>query len=170
MAAPTITCRASCAGSRRTSAFTTSITYAVEFPAIGCQMYCGIIRSSLSSDELPCSRVCSAHRSLCGMKRGGVSFHLERRRSYVDHPCRLRAFVSKIICDQVIRTPASANIHLGSSGAYQVTVGIERVQKARLIEAGIWLNTPQRGFVDEEGCLHRAIVSPEPYSMPCSVV
>jgi len=79
MAVRTITCRVSCAGSRRTSAFTTSITCAVEFPAIGCRMYCGITRSSPPSDESPCSRACNVHRSLCGMRTGGVSFHLERR-------------------------------------------------------------------------------------------
>jgi len=79
MAVPTITCRVSCAGSRRTSAFTTSITCAVEFPAIGCRMYCGITRSSPPSDESPCSRACSVHRSPCGTRMGGVWFHLERR-------------------------------------------------------------------------------------------
>ena len=53
--------------------------------------------------------------------------------------------------DQVVRTPASANINLGSRGAYQVTVGIERVQKTGLVGAGIWLDVPQRGLVYEEG-------------------
>ena len=37
----------SCAGSQRTSAYTTSITFAVGFPAIGCQI-CGIRFSRLS--------------------------------------------------------------------------------------------------------------------------
>src|SRR6201995_4601343 len=72
--------------------------------------------------------------------------------------------------DQVVRTPASANINLGGSSAYQVTVGIERVQETGLVGAGIRLNTPQRGLVYEEGCLHRAIISPKPHSMPRSVV
>jgi len=66
--------------------------------------------------------------------------------SFVERLGRLdanhRVFVSKIIGDQVVRTPASANINPGSRGAYHVTVGIERVQKAGLIGAGIWLNTP----------------------------
>jgi hypothetical protein len=79
-------------------------------------------------------------------------------------------FVSKIGGDQVVRTPASANINLRSRGAYQVTVGIERVQKTRLIAAGIWLNAPQCVFVYEEGRLHRAVVSPKPHSMPRAVV
>jgi hypothetical protein len=81
-----------------------------------------------------------------------------------------QVFVSKIIGVQVVRTPASANIDLGSRGAYQVAVGIERVQKTRLIEAGIWLNAPQRGVVYEEGRLHRAIVPPKPHSMSRPVV
>ena len=38
---------------------------------------------------------------------------------------------SKIGGDQIVRTPASANIDLGSGGTYQITVGIKRVQKAR---------------------------------------
>jgi len=50
VAVPTTTCRVSCAGSQRTSAFTTSITYAVGLPAIGCQI-CGIIRNSLPSES-----------------------------------------------------------------------------------------------------------------------
>ncbi len=52
MAVPITTCRLSCAGSRRISAFTTSITCAVEFLAIDCRMCCGTIRSSLALDEI----------------------------------------------------------------------------------------------------------------------
>jgi hypothetical protein len=47
---------------------------------------------------------------------------------------------SKISGNQIIRTPASANVDLGSGGTYQISVGIERAQKTRLIRAGIWLN------------------------------
>jgi hypothetical protein len=56
------------------------------------------------------------------------------------------AIVSKICGNQVIRTSASANIELSCGGTYQITVGIERVQKARLIGAGIWLKSPQSIF------------------------
>src|ERR1043166_1542447 len=63
---------------------------------------------------------------------------------------------SKIGGDQIVRTPASANIDLGSGGTYQITVGIKRVQKARLIRTGIWLNAPQCAFVYEKRCFHRA--------------
>jgi hypothetical protein len=49
-----------------------------------------------------------------------------------------QAIVSKISGNQIIRTSASANINLGRGGTYQITVGIERVQKARFIGAGIW--------------------------------
>ena len=58
----------------------------------------------------------------------------------------LAAFVSKTGGDQVVRTPASTNIDPGSSGTYQIAVGIERVQKARLIRAGIRLNAPDVSF------------------------
>jgi len=58
-----------------------------------------------------------------------------------------QAIVSKISGDQIIGTSASADIELGCGGTYQITVGIERVQKARLIGAGIWLNSLQRIFV-----------------------
>jgi hypothetical protein len=58
-----------------------------------------------------------------------------------------QAIVSKISGNQIIRTSASANINLGRGGTYQITVGIERVQKARFIGAGIWLNSPQCVFV-----------------------
>jgi hypothetical protein len=36
---------------------------------------------------------------------------------------------SKISGDQIVRTPAAANVDLGSGGAYPITIGIERVQK-----------------------------------------
>jgi hypothetical protein len=57
--------------------------------------------------------------------------------------CRHRnaAIVSKMGGDQIIGAPASANIDPGRGGTYQVTVGIERVQKTRLVEAGVRLNS-----------------------------
>jgi hypothetical protein len=58
--------------------------------------------------------------------------------------------ISKIGGNQIIGPPASANVHLGSRGTYQNTVGIERVQKTRLIRASIWLNSPQCVFVYEK--------------------
>jgi hypothetical protein len=81
-----------------------------------------------------------------------------------------RAFVSKIFGDQIVRPPASANVDPGSGGAYPITVGIERVQKARLIRTGIWLNAPQRAFVYKKRCLYRAIVSPKSHGMPRPVI
>jgi hypothetical protein len=79
-------------------------------------------------------------------------------------------FVSEIIGNEVVRTPAAANIKPGGRGAYQVTVDIERVQETRLIWASIRLNTPQCVLVYEKGRLHRAVVSPKPHGMPRSVV
>jgi len=35
--------------------------------------------------------------------------------------------VSEICRNQIVRSPAAANVRLGSGGAYQVAVGIERV-------------------------------------------
>jgi hypothetical protein len=54
----------------------------------------------------------------------------------------LQAF-SKISGNKIVRAPASANIDPGRGGTYQITIAIERVQKARLIGARIWLNSPQ---------------------------
>jgi len=62
----------------------------------------------------------------------------------------LSRFVSEIGGNQIIRTSASANIDPGGSGAYQITVGIERIQKARLIGARIRLNSLQGIFVYEK--------------------
>jgi len=94
--------------------------------------------------------------------------------SFVERPCRPganhRIFVSEIMGDQVVRTPASANINLGGSSAYHVTVGIERVQKTSLVGAGIWLDILQRGLVYEEGRFHRAVISPKSHSVPRTVV
>jgi hypothetical protein len=71
------------------------------------------------------------------------------------------------ICDnQIIRTSASANIELSCGGTYQIAVGIERVQKARLIGASIWLNSPQSIFAYEKCCLYCAIVSPKSHGTP----
>jgi hypothetical protein len=55
-------------------------------------------------------------------------------------PALKRSIVSKTSGDQIIGTSASTNIDPGCGGTYQITVGIEHVQKARLVEAGIWLN------------------------------
>ena len=65
-----------------------------------------------------------------------LSFAERPRRSGNNH----RIFRFKNSGDQVVRTPAAANVNPGSRGAYQVTVGIERVQETRLIEASIWLD------------------------------
>jgi hypothetical protein len=93
--------------------------------------------------------------------------------SFVDQPRQSdhrRAFVSKISGDQIIRSPAAANVNPGSSGTYQITIGIERVQKTRLIRTGIRLDPPQRAFVYEKRCLYRAIVSPKSHGMPRSII
>jgi hypothetical protein len=58
--------------------------------------------------------------------------------------------VSKISGNQIIGTSTSANVDLGLGGAYQITVGIERVQKTRLVEAGIRLNSRQCIFIYEK--------------------
>jgi hypothetical protein len=57
---------------------------------------------------------------------------------------------SKISGNQIVRTSAAANIDLGGCGTDQITVAIERIQKARLIGTGIRLNSPQRIFLDKE--------------------
>jgi hypothetical protein len=54
--------------------------------------------------------------------------------------------VSKVGGNQIVGTSASANIDLGCGGTYQITIAIERVQKAQLIGARIWLNSPQCVF------------------------
>jgi hypothetical protein len=51
---------------------------------------------------------------------------------------------------QVVRTSASADVNLRRGGAYQITVAIERTQKARLIGAGIRLNSSQGVFAYEK--------------------
>jgi hypothetical protein len=45
--------------------------------------------------------------------------------------------VSEIGGNQIIRAPTSPNIDLGCGGTYQITVEIERVQKARLVGTGV---------------------------------
>ena len=57
---------------------------------------------------------------------------------------------AKVGGNQIIGAFASANIEFRCGGAYQIAVGIERAQKARLIEAGVWLNLSQCAFVYEE--------------------
>jgi hypothetical protein len=58
-------------------------------------------------------------------------------------PSFIRAGVSKISGNKIIRAPASANIDPGRGGTYQIAIAIERVQKAQLIGTRIWLNSPQ---------------------------
>jgi hypothetical protein len=77
---------------------------------------------------------------------------------------------SKIGGDQIIRTLASTNINPGCSGANQIPITIEDVQKTRLIEAGVWLNSLQRIFLYKERCLYCAVVSPKSHGTPRWVV
>jgi hypothetical protein len=57
---------------------------------------------------------------------------------------------SKISGNQFIGAPASANIDAGCGGTYQITVAIERVQKAQFIGLRIRLNSPQGIFAYKE--------------------
>jgi hypothetical protein len=52
--------------------------------------------------------------------------------------------------NQIVRTSASADVDPRRGGAYQITVAIERAQKARLIGAGIRLNSSQGFFAYEK--------------------
>ena len=61
-----------------------------------------------------------------------------------------KVFVSKICSDQIVRSPASTDVNLGSRRAYHIAVAIERVQETGLVGAGIWLNSPQCALVDKE--------------------
>ena len=63
---------------------------------------------------------------------------------------QIKALVSKICGDQIVRTPASTDVKLRSRGAYHITVAIERIQKARLVAAGIRLDSPQCVFLNKE--------------------
>src|SRR5277367_4467632 len=80
------------------------------------------------------------------------------------------ADLSKIGSNEIIGTSTAANIDPRCGSTYQITVGIERVQQARLIGAGIRLNSPQRISVDEERRLYSAVVSPKSHGMPRVVV
>jgi hypothetical protein len=65
-------------------------------------------------------------------------------------PSFIRAGVSKISGNKIIRAPASANIDPGRGGTYQITITIERVQKVQLVGARIRLNSPQCVFADKK--------------------
>ena len=86
------------------------------------------------------------------------------------HSPRKQAFVSKIGGNQIVRTSAAANIDPGRGGTDQITVAIERVQKARLVGPRIRLNSRQRFFVDEKRCLDGAVVPPEPDRAPRRII
>jgi hypothetical protein len=59
--------------------------------------------------------------------------------------------LKKLAETRIIRTSAAANMDFGHRGTYQITVGIECVQKrSQLIGAGIWLNSFQCVFFYEE--------------------
>ena len=69
----------------------------------------------------------------------GFSRTLTNRATYLNR----RQSISEISGNQIVRASASADIDLGCSSTYQITVGVERVQKARFIGAGIRLNASQ---------------------------
>lgn len=72
--------------------------------------------------------------------------------------------------NQIVRTSASADIDLRCGGAYQITVAIERTQKARFIGAGVRLNSSQGVFAYEECRFHGAVVSPKSHGAPGLVI
>ncbi len=72
--------------------------------------------------------------------------------------------------NQIVRTSASADVDLRRGGAYQITVAIERTQKARLIGVGVRLNSFQGVFAYEERRFHSAIVPPKSYGAPGLVI
>lgn len=76
----------------------------------------------------------------------------------------------KMSGNQIIRTSASAEIDLRRSGTDQITVGIERIQEARLIRAGIRLDSSQCFFVYEKRCFDGAIVSPKTHCAPGLII
>jgi hypothetical protein len=79
-----------------------------------------------------------------------VAAVVQRAASPVRPRLHQQVIVSKISGDQIIRTPAAADVHPGSCGAYQIAIGIERVQETRFIGVSIWLNSPQRAFIYEK--------------------
>jgi hypothetical protein len=58
--------------------------------------------------------------------------------------------ISKISGNQIIRTFTATNINPGRSGANQIPIGIEGVEKARLIETCTGLNSRQRILGDKK--------------------
>jgi hypothetical protein len=68
----------------------------------------------------------------------------------IDRFIKTRVFVSKISGDQIVRTPAAADVHPGSGGTYHITIGIECVQETRFIGVSVRLKSPQRVFLYEK--------------------
>ena len=52
----------------------------------------------------------------------------------------------KMSGNQIVRTSAAADVDLRCGGTYQITVGIERIQKTRLVGVGIRLDSSQCVF------------------------
>jgi hypothetical protein len=95
----------------------------------------------LACEDLPLPPVIGSSRSALLRRLEPLAY--QERESATD-------IRSKISGDQIVRTPAAADIDLRSRGAYHITIAIERVQKARLVAAGIWLNSPQCVFLNKE--------------------
>jgi hypothetical protein len=96
-------------------------------------------RPSVPIKQRPNIGAPTSERGFAGRARRLAGRRSRPHRSGWSHP---KVFVLKVSGDQIIRTPAAANVNLGSDGAYQITVGVERVQKAGLGGAGIRLNSP----------------------------
>jgi hypothetical protein len=76
--------------------------------------------SRLACEDLPLPPVIGSSRSALLRRLEPLAY--QERESATD-------IRSKISGDQIVRTPAAANVDLGSGGAYPITIGIERVQK-----------------------------------------
>jgi hypothetical protein len=92
---------------------------------------------------------------------------LPRRVAYADW---IKLSFAKICSDQIVRSPAPTDVNFRSRRAYLITVAIECLQEARLVEVSIRLNAFQRILFNKEGRLQRAIVSPKPYGSPRLII
>jgi hypothetical protein len=101
-----------------------------------------------------------------------TAWHSPRRwaRSFLSGTVARKEAVSEICRDEIVRSPAAADVHPGSGGTYQVAVGIERVQLTPFIERYIRLNSPQGILAYEKRCLDSAIMSPKPHRASRAVI
>jgi len=81
-----------------------------------------------------------------------------------------RANLSEIRSNQFVAALSTPRVHLRGRLANQITIGIERTEKALFVTPETRLHPLKRSDGDKEGIFNRGVISPKTHGLPGTVV